>query len=98
VTITALAGTFLALSFDQSDAPGTAPSRLNANSMRGRWSCRRGAEELAGRRDEQHVPAQFTVSAWLKMTATPPPPLVTPPTSCTANRNASSRIQPPIAE
>ena len=36
--------------------------------------------------------------AWAKITATAPPPLVTPSTSCTANRNDSSRIQPPIAE
>ena len=31
---TALRGTLLASSFAQRDAPGTAPSRLNANSMR----------------------------------------------------------------
>ncbi len=36
--------------------------------------------------------------AWLKIVATAPPPLVTPSTSCTANRKVSSRIQPPIAE
>src|SRR5215212_1407748 len=34
VTITPLAGTLLALNFDQSWWPGTARSRLNANSMR----------------------------------------------------------------
>ena len=36
--------------------------------------------------------------AWLKMVTTAPPPADTPSESCTANRKASSRIQPPIAE
>ena len=42
--------------------------------------------------------AQLTVSAWLKMSCTAPPPVVTPFSSCTANRKASSRIQPPMPE
>ena len=44
------------------------------------------------------VPAQPDESAWLKMTATPPPPAVTASASWTAKRKASRRNQPPIAE
>ncbi len=44
------------------------------------------------------MPTHLESIAWLKMVATAPPPLVTPSTSCTANRKVSSRIQPPIAE
>ena len=38
------------------------------------------------------------VSAWVKMDDTAPPAAVTPASSCTAKRNDSSRIQPPMAE
>ena len=40
----------------------------------------------------------FEFSAWLKITATAPPPADTPSASWTANRKDSSRIQPPMAE
>ena len=92
-------GTLLALSLDQYWPPGTAPSRLNANNIRvvlvmqatvqKNWP----AVEI-----RSTVPAQFEDSAWLKMTTTAPPPLVTPSSSCTAKRNESRRIQPPMAE
>src|SRR6476661_5660870 len=97
--MTPLTGTRLALSFDHRRDPGTAPSRLKANNMRvvevmqavvqKNWP----AVEIS-----RMVPAHLLDSAWLKMVATAPPPLVTPASSCTANRKVSSRIQPPIAE
>ena len=56
-----------------------------------------GAEELADRRDQQHdaahVRRQRLAEDHLRRA---PPPAVTPASSCTANRNASSRIQPPM--
>src|SRR6185437_9009676 len=92
-------GTRLLLNRDQYRPPGTAPSRLKANSIRvvlvmqatvqKNWP----AAEIS-----RTVPAQREDSAWLKMTDTAPPPLVTPAWLCTANRNDSSRIQPPIPE
>ena len=45
------------------------------------------------------IPTHLASIAWLKIVATAPPPFAdTSSTSCTANRNDSSRIQPPIAE
>ncbi len=96
---TALTGTLRALSFAHCEAPGTAPSREKANSIR--------LVEVMQAVVQKNWPmlamsstrkAQSEVSAWLKMTATPPPPAVTPSGSCTAKRKASRRIQPPMAE
>ena len=98
-TMTAFAGTWFLLSFAQREAPGTAPSRLNANSIR---------DVLVMQAVEQKnwptaamnstAKAHFASSAWAKMTATPPPPAVSSSGFWTAKRNASSRIQPPMAE
>src|SRR5438045_2061235 len=97
--ITPLTGTRLALSLDHRREPGTAPSRLKANSMRvvevmqavvqKNWP----AVEIS-----RTTPAHLLDSAWLKIVATAPPPLVTPASSCTAKRNVSRRTQPPMAE
>src|SRR6476661_4376047 len=97
--MTPLTGTRLALSFDHSRDPGTAPSRLNANSIRVvevmqavvQKNC--PAVEMS-----RTTPAHLLDRAWLKIVATAPPPLVTPASSCTANRKVSRRIQPPTAE
>ena len=96
---TALAGTLREFSFAQYFEPGTAPSRLNANSIRlvevMQAVVQKNCPTLAMR---STVPAQPEVRAWLKMTATPPPPAVTASASCTAKRKASRSTQPPIAE
>ena len=44
------------------------------------------------------VPPHLEVRAWEKISATPPPPLVTPASFCTAKRKARRRSQPPMAE
>src|SRR3954453_1833678 len=92
-------GTRLAFSVRQYLWPGTAPSRLNANSIRVvlvmqavvQKNC--PAAEMASTST-----CQFLPSAWPKMASTGPPALVTPSTLWTAKRKDSSRIQPPIAE
>src|SRR6195952_4500829 len=99
VNMTPFAGTRLLVRCDHSFQPGTARSRLKANSIR---------EELVMQATVQKnwptVEMSSTMAtheelmAWLKMTATPPPPLDTPAGSCTANRKANKRIQPPMAE
>ena len=99
VTMTPLAGILFLLTLDHSWCPGTARSRLNANSMRellvwhavvqNSWP----AVEISST-----MPTQLESMAWAKITETAPPPAVTLSESCTANRNVSSRIQPPMAE
>src|SRR6201995_6132793 len=96
VTMTALAGTLFLLIADHSWWPGTARSRLNANSMRdalvwqavvqNSWP----AVEISSTR-----PAHLDVSAWLKIVADAPPAADTASESWTANRNVNSKIQPP---
>src|SRR5882757_1990703 len=97
-------GTRFLFSFDQYCPPGTAPSRLKAKSIRDVLVMHATVQkncpivEMAST-----MLAPLVVNAWLKMIATlppvnPPPPAVTPDSSRTANRNASNRIQPPIAE
>ncbi len=87
------------LSLDHIWWPGTAPSRLKAKSMRLQL-VRQAMVQKSWPMVEirRTVPPHFDVSAWEKINATPPPPLVTSPSFCTAKRNASSRIQPPMAE
>ena len=97
--ITALAGTRLPLSFAKCLAPGMAPSRLKAKNIRlvlvmqatvqKNWP----AAEMATTK-----PAMCGVSACPKIEKTLPPAAVTPSLSCTAKRNDSSRIQPPMPE
>ena len=81
------------------EANGTAPSRLNANSIRlvevMQAVVQKNCPMLAM---SSTVPAHPDVNAWLKITATPPPPAVTASASWTAKRKASRRTQPPIAE
>src|ERR1700722_14725425 len=99
VTMTPLAGTLFALSADHSWWPGTARSRLNAKSMReqlvwqatGQKNC--PAVEISSTRA-----THFELIAWLKITATAPPPFDTASESWTAKRNDSNRIQPPMPE
>ena len=75
---TAFAGTLPAVSLAHSAAPGTAPSRLKAKSIR--------LVEVMQAVEQKNcpmlamsstVPAHPELSAWLKITATPPPPAVT---------------------
>ena len=95
-----------AVTFDQSAEPGIAPSRLNANVIRDALVMQDvRAEELAERRDRAAIgDGPVLVRATdVKMygdTAAADPGVVGLPaaSSGTANRNASSRIQPPIAE
>ncbi len=67
-------GTRLLLSFDQYWPPGTAPSRLNANSMREvlvmHATVQKNCPTVAIART---MLAPLVVSAWLKMIATLPP-------------------------
>ena len=99
VTMTPLAGILFVLTLDHSWWPGTARSRLNANSMRDAlvWhavvqkNC--PAVEISST-----IATHWESIAWVKIPTTAPPPAVTASTSLTANRNVSSRIQPPIAE
>ena len=44
------------------------------------------------------MPAQVELSAWVKITATPPPAAVSAAGSWTAKRKASRSTQPPMAE
>src|SRR6476646_3564082 len=76
--ITPCTGTRFALNFDQYFEPGTAPSRLQAKSMR--------VVLVMQAVVQKNCPivampstrlAQLTVSAWLKMRQTQPPPAVT---------------------
>src|SRR3954449_5422861 len=98
VIITPLAGTRLGVRVRQNFQPGTARSRLKANNIR---------DELVMQATVQKnwptVEMSKTIAthpeliAWLKITETAPPPLETASESCTANRNANNRIQPPTA-
>src|SRR3954470_3261710 len=96
---TAFPGTRLEDSFDQSAAPGTAPSRLKAKSMRELLVMQEVAQKnwpmLAMSRT---APAQLLLSACANIEVTAPPALVTPASSWTAKRNANNSAQPPIAE
>ena len=96
---TAFTGVFALLSRAQYLAPGTAPSRLNANSMR-EAEVRQAVVQKSwpSVAISRTLPDMNGVSAWSKMTCTPPPPADTAAGSCTAKRKASSRIQPPMAE
>src|ERR1700738_1055232 len=99
VTITPLAGTFLPLSADHSWWPGTARSRLNANSMRDALVWQATVQKNCPAVEMNSTMAtHLELIAWLKITATAPPPFDTASESWTANRNDSSRIQPPMPE
>ena len=99
VMMTPLAGIRFELTLDHSWWPGTARSRLKANSMREAlvWQAvvqkNWPAVEIS-----RMIATHWESMAWMKMLTTAPPPAVTPSTSWTANRNVSRRIQPPIAE
>ena len=99
VTMTPLAGILFLLTLDHSWWPGTARSRLNAKSIRDALVWQAVVQKNWPAVEISSTTATHLESiAWAKITATAPPPLVTPSTSCTANRNDSSTIQPPIAE
>ena len=96
--ITPYTGTRLAFSFDQYWPPGTAPSRLNANSMRVVLVMQATVQKNWPTVEMTMIEAaQFGVSAWWKMLLRRRrrPAFAS---SCTANRNDSSRIQPPMPE
>src|SRR6478735_10171770 len=97
--MTALNGTFALLSLRQWRCPGTAPSRLNAKIMRLALVMQATVQKNCAIAEmPRTVVAQLVLSASVKIVATAPPPSVTASTSCTANRQASSRIQPPRPE
>src|SRR5256885_1684930 len=86
-TITPYTGTLRLFNLDQNWPPGTAPSRLNAYSMRVVLVMHATVQKNWPTVEMNSTAlAQLVVSAWLKMSATPPPPLVTPASSWTANR------------
>ncbi len=87
------------LNFDHSWWPGTARSRLNANSIRDALVWQAVVQKNWPAVEISSTMATHWESiAWAKITCTRPPPFVTASTSWTANRNDSSRIQPPMAE
>ena len=100
---TALTGTRLRLTFDHSRAPGTAPSRLNANIIRD-VDVRHDVVQYSWPMVEMIMIVLNSPgdSAVAKMPATVNAAVragcVDRVRVCAANRNASSRIQPPIAE
>ena len=86
----------MAFSFDQYWPPGTAPSRLNANSMRVVLVMHATVQKNWPAVEITMIkPPTCGVSDWWKMFCTDPPTVLG---SCTANRNDSSRIQPPMPE
>src|SRR3569832_1693329 len=94
--ITPYTGTLLLFSRDQYFAPGTAPSRLNANSIRVVLVIQATVQKNCPAVEMiMMIPPTLLVSAWWKMFCTDPP---TPPLSWTAKRKDSSKIQPPMAE
>src|SRR5690625_399501 len=96
---TAFAGTLLLETFDHSFDPGMAPSRLNAKAIRDALVRHATVQKnWPAAEINKTVPCQPWGKAWLKITFTSPPPAVTPAGSCTANRNDSRMIQPPMAE
>src|SRR5580704_7953411 len=97
--ITPYTGTRREFSLDHILLPGTAPSRLNAKSMRVQLVMQAMVQKSCPTvAISSTVPPHFEVRACAKIVATPPPPLVTPASFWTAKRNESSRIQPPMAE
>ncbi len=90
--MTPATGTRLALSLDQIEAAGTAPSRLKAKSMRVvlvmQAMVQKNCPTVAMRRT---VPPQRCVRAWAKIVVTPPPAAVTLAWSCTAKRKERRR-------
>src|SRR3954465_524744 len=71
-------GTLFAFSVRQYLCPGTAPSQLNANSIRGVLVMQAAVQKngpIAGMARTR--PCQFLPSAWLKMAPPGPPALVT---------------------
>ncbi len=95
----ALTGVPLRSTLDHSRQPGTARSRLNAYVIRDML-----VTQLIPQKNWPIVEMMMTalkkngVSAVSKMAPEKPPALLIASTSVAANRNASSRIQPPIAE
>ena len=99
VTMTALAGTLFALTADHSRWPGTARSRLNANSIREALVWHAVVQNSCPAVEMNSTTATHPeLIAWLKIATTAPPALDTSSTSWTAKRNDSRTIQPPIAE
>ncbi len=97
--MTACAGTWFFDRLAHHREPGTAPSRLNAYSMRLVLVMQAIEQKNCPIAEmSSTTPATCASRAWAKMTATPPPPAVTASASCTANRKASRSTQPPIAE
>src|SRR5690348_11237456 len=95
----ALTGVRLRSTFDHSRQPGTAPSRENAYVIRD--------IEVTQPMPQKNCPivempkmtvARVDDSDEVKMAPTKPPSALTASTFVAANRNDSSRTQPPIAE
>ena len=102
--MTALAGTLLALTFDQMADPGIAPSRLNAKVIR-EALVRQAVVQNSWPKAQMNITIVWDVVAQglsrrSRRSRSSPTltPSVTPCGSWTANRNARSRIQPPMAE
>ena len=98
-SMTLYSGTSLLFSRVQKRAPGTAPSRLKANSIR--------VVEVMQAMAQKHCPTvemtmtrptHGVLSAWLSTATELPPAALTALGSWIANSMASSRIQPPIDE
>src|SRR6478752_782217 len=99
VTTTAAAGTRLALILAHHWWPGTARSRLNANSIRDALVWQAVVQKNCPAVEMNRISAtHLELIAWVKMVTTAPPPFDTPSASWTANRKDSNRIQPPMAE
>ena len=97
--MTPLAGTLFLLSVDHSFQPGTARSRLNAKSIRDELVIQAMVQKNCPAVEMiSTMPTQPELIDWVKIVYTPPPLADTSVGSWTANRNASNRIQPPIAE
>src|SRR4029077_15282892 len=99
VTMTPFAGTLFELSDDHNWGPGTARSRLNANSIRDALVWQAGVQKNCPAVEMNRISAtHLELIAWVKMVTTAPPPFDTPSASWTANRKDSNRTQPPMAE
>ena len=97
--MTPYTGTRLRFSLDQYWPSGTAPSRLKAKSMRMVLVIQATVQKNCPAVEmNSTMLAQLVVRDWLKITATAPPALVTPASSCTAKRKLSRTTQPAMPE
>src|SRR6195952_1937634 len=95
--MTPLAGTRFLLSVDHSFQPGTARSRLKANSILDELVMQAMAQKnWPAVEISSTTPTHPELIDWVKIVYTPPPLADTASGSCTANKKASSSTQPPI--